>query len=121
MKPQLHMGHALAGIFLLAALTATVQAPAPRTAPRQALSQLPGLPSIANEPLPAAGSLAGYLAANPACREVGNGCEICVRGAGNSANCSTPGIACVPTGWQCREVNEKAASAPLAPAPLPQK
>ena len=85
MKPNLHMGHVLAGLFLLAALLASGRPP----------EHAPALRAVVSEPLPPApGSLAAYLAANPTCREISDGCQVCVRAASDSAQCSTPGIAC---------------------------
>ena len=104
MKPHLHMGHALAGLFLSGALFATVQTPVQRPAPQPLVSQLPGPPAIADDAVPAATNLlAGYLAANPACRGITNGCQICVRTSGNQAQCSTPGFACAPAEWRCQK------------------
>lgn len=39
-------------------------------------------------------SIQGYGAANPACLEWSDGCQVCVSGA--VAGCSTPGPACTP-------------------------
>ena len=51
---------------------------------------------------PPAERLAGYLERNASCHAVTDGCHVCVRTTANKAHCSTPGIACQPTGWQCR-------------------
>lgn len=67
-----------------------------------AFAQMPALPPLGEPRTPAPDSLAAYLAANPACREISNGCQICVRAADEKADCSFPGIACQPTGWMCR-------------------
>ena len=110
MKPHLHMGHAFAGLFLSAALLATAQAPPQLPAPGPSTLQLPGPPVTADDARPPApGSLADFVSANPACREISDGCQVCVRGANNNAQCSTPGIACAPTGWQCGLPHEKTA------------
>ena len=120
MKIDLHLGHALAGLFLLVAFSASGRPPEPALALRAVAdgSVLPPPAAVAAR-LPDPGSLAGYLAANPACREVSNSCEICVRGAGDRASCSTPGIACLPTGWTCSGSAENVTGAPLAPAQSP--
>lgn len=64
------------------------------------LAPLP-LPLAVESP-PAPDSIDGRFTAAPACREMSDGCRVCVRGADGSPTCSMPGIACVPTGWQCR-------------------
>ena len=102
MKPHLHIGHAFAGLFVLCALLATLTAPARSPLPLAGPAPLLALPPAPELPQPIApDSVAGILAANPACRELANGCQICVRGTDNQPQCSTPGIACAPSGWQC--------------------
>ncbi len=45
--------------------------------------------------------LTEFARANPQCTEMTNSCEICVRG--DLIECSTPGIACQPSVWQCKK------------------
>lgn len=70
-----------------------------------ARAQLPSPPKSPDSTLPAAAdSIATYVARNPGCHEITNGCQVCVRTATNEARCSTPGIACQPSGWRCGSV-----------------
>ena len=71
-----------------------------------AFAQMPPIPSLDEQRSAAPDSLAAYLDANPACREFSNGCQICIRATTENANCSTPGIACQPTGWMCRATEQ---------------
>lgn len=121
MIQNLHMGHAVAGLYLTGALLATVQAPAKRVAPQQPLSSLSAPPltgpaSTADDTRPAPNALTTFLQANPACREVTDGCQVCVRGTGNLAHCSTPGIACAPAGWMCNVPLEASGKSPAKSA-----
>ena len=48
----------------------------------------------------APGSLQNLIQADPACRQFNDGCSICIVVDGR-AECSTPAIACIATGWTC--------------------
>jgi hypothetical protein len=50
-------------------------------------------------------SVQGYAKQNPGCREWTNGCILCVIDDGR-AQCSTPGIACVPAGITCKRMTK---------------
>jgi hypothetical protein len=47
-------------------------------------------------------SVEGFGAENPTCLEWNDGCATCRRDVSGAANCSTPGIACQPTGLLCK-------------------
>lgn len=65
-----------------------------------ATAQLRGPADVEPEAV-ASGSLAALVRANPRCRSAGNGCQVCAVTAGRIVGCSTPGIACQPSVWQC--------------------
>jgi hypothetical protein len=44
-----------------------------------------------------------FAAEQPDCRELTNGCQVCVRGDGGQPRCSMPGIACQPRAWSCNQ------------------
>jgi hypothetical protein len=81
--------------------------------PAQAQLTAPPVP-IQATPLP--NGLTEFARANPQCAEMTNGCEICVRG--TAVECSTPGIACQPTAWQCKKGSGPAddSAKPAAPS-----
>ncbi len=91
------MKHTLANIALLC--LALLPLAASGVAP--VLAQMPAMPPVDEHRPIAPDSLAAYLGANRECREISDGCQICVRANGEMARCSLPGIACQPTGWQC--------------------
>lgn len=66
-------------------------------APAQAQLAAPPM-RVQATPIP--NGLTEFAASSPQCTEMTNGCEICVRGA--AIECSTPGIACQPAAWQCK-------------------
>jgi hypothetical protein len=77
---------------------------------------LPGPPASSVSGPAAAGSAAEAAAREPACAELTNGCEVCRRASdGRGVKCSTPGIACQPSGWAC-----KLGSGPAAPSGAPK-
>lgn len=81
-----------AGLFWTAAVAASVASPAHADAFRTQ-------PLKAGSPV----SVQGYGQQNPACREWTNGCVLCLS-EGGRAQCSTPGIACVPAGITCKRM-----------------
>ena len=75
----------------------------PASAPTGRAESGPPLPTPA-APIaaPHPQSIDGRFAAAPSCREMTDGCRVCVRRADGAAACSLPGIACTPTGWRCK-------------------
>jgi len=55
---------------------------------------------------PSTQSLDEVVRASPDCRSFTNGCEICLKDAGD-VKCSTPGLACQPREWRCAEHGAK--------------
>lgn len=60
-------------------------------------------PVVPVQATPIPNGLTEFAGANHQCIEMTNGCEVCVRDAGTKIECSTPGIACQPTAWQCKK------------------
>ncbi len=79
---------------LLAALTVFAALQAPALADAFRTPRLKTGPAV---------SVQGYAQQNPSCREWTNGCVLCVADDGR-AQCSTPGIACVPAGITCKRM-----------------
>ncbi len=74
-----------------------------------AITALAG-PAVAQQSTPIQQSvnlLVAFTRANPACIEMTDGCHVCVKPGTAEPECSTPGIACQPTAWQCKKDRER--------------
>jgi hypothetical protein len=77
-------------------------------------------PAHAAEPASTAGeqeplTVWQYAARNASCRTFRDGCQICVRMAGDKIGCSTPGIACLKDRWTCADALAKAPGGTQSP------